>query len=78
MEDDRGKGKGAKYFEYLLERRDVSAGLFWCFIGDSDGEKFATRYERTLERVIRNMRRREVRLRKNLDDDYVDDDVEGD
>ena len=31
MEDDRGKGKGAKYFEYSTERRDVSAGLFWCF-----------------------------------------------
>ena len=26
-----GKGR-AKYFEYSTERRDVSAGLFWCFI----------------------------------------------
>ncbi len=76
MEDDRGKGKGAKYFEYSTERRDVSAGLFWCFIGDSDGEKFATCYERTLERLSGICVEGEVRLRKNLDDDYVDDDVE--
>ena len=74
MEDD--KGKGATYFEYSTERWCVANNSFWCFIGDSDRKKFVDCYERTLWRLSRICVEGEVRLRKNLDDDYVDDDDE--